>query len=148
MFGDGCLDSVVTAGLTQGYSGPPAFLLDKGGHFGFLVDVGRVVCGRADQALSKTVRGLNPISHASKLAGCDRNFGRKMEETEDTHMDRMKRFFVPGPLLLFLTGGINTPSPVFPNWLLVIALLISVPCSMKFWLAGWRAWQEERKGIQ
>jgi len=49
---------------------------------------------------------------------------------------RMKALFVPGPVLLFAVGWINTGTNEFPIWLLVPALLISVPCSLAFFVAG------------
>lgn len=50
---------------------------------------------------------------------------------------RMKTLFIPGPVLLFSVGWID-----LPVWFLVPVVLISVPCSLAFFVAGMKANRE------
>ncbi len=63
-----------------------------------------------------------------------------MSDTEKDKLYRkMGRLFVPGPLLLFATGWVNTgSSSSIPIWLLVVLLGISVPSSLAFYVAALR----------
>ena len=62
-----------------------------------------------------------------------------MSDTEKDKLYRkMGRLFVPGPLLLFITGWANTGSNSIPIWLLVVLLGVSIPSSLVFFVAGLR----------
>jgi len=47
----------------------------------------------------------------------------------------MRQFFLPGPVLLFIVGWVD----VIPTWLLIVLVLISLPCSLIFFVAGYKA---------
>lgn len=63
-----------------------------------------------------------------------------MSDAEKNKLRRkMGQLFFPGPLLLFVTGWVNTgSSSLIPIWLLVVLLGISVPSSLAFYVAALR----------
>ena len=64
--------------------------------------------------------------------------------TQIDFQSRMKKLFFPGPVLLFIVGWVNTSGDGIQLWLLILAIVISVPCSLAFGVAGIKAFYEEK----
>ena len=64
--------------------------------------------------------------------------------TQIDFQSRMKKLFFPGPVLLFIVGWVNTSGDGIQLWLLILAIVISVPCSLAFGVAGMKAFHEEK----
>ena len=64
--------------------------------------------------------------------------------TQIDFQSRMKKLFFLGPVLLFIVGWVNTSGDGIQLWLLILAIVISVPCSLAFGVAGMKAFFKEK----